>query len=429
MRARLYARVSTEEQSKKGLSIPVQLDTLKNYCTEHDIEIIDTYVDNGISASTIKKRKAFCRMLEELQKDDLVLVTRLDRFSRNVYDANYLLKQFAPLNVQLKTILEDDIDTTTADGKFMFDLKVSLAERERKKTSERIKDVMANKRAKGEWCSGSVPLGYTLKNKHLVPNEKVHVVRELFEWYLDNNSLQKTTKLYNMKYGMKYSPNALKKILTNTIYIGSYPTVEPIIDKSLFDSVQPLLEQANSIGKTGKNHTYIFQGLIYCRCGRKMGARTDYVKLKDGTIASRPCYKCQGKMLYDNCKHFYIAENKLEKLVLEDVLKQENEPFELEEEKKESNLSEIQKALDKEKRLKELYIEGLLDRNSFDTEITKLKPIISQPVEKKETIIRNFKNISEYYQGLDKKQKRVFMHTLIEKIQLDDNRKLVVVYR
>ena len=154
MRARLYARVSTEEQSKKGLSIPVQLDVLKRYCTEHDIDIIDTYVDNGISASTIKKRKAFCRMLEELQKDDLVLVTRLDRFSRNVYDANYLLKQFAPLNVQLKTILEDDIDTTTADGKFMFDLKVSLAERERKKTSERIKDVMANKRAKGEWCSG-----------------------------------------------------------------------------------------------------------------------------------------------------------------------------------------------------------------------------------------------------------------------------------
>ncbi len=429
MRARLYARVSTEEQSKKGLSIPVQLDTLQKYCIENNIEIADTYIDNGISASTIKKRKSFCRMLEELEQDDLVLVTRLDRFSRNVYDANYLLKQFAPLNVQLKTVLEDDIDTTTADGKFIFDLKVSLAERERKKTSERIKDVMASKRAKGEWCSGSVPLGYSLVNKHLVPNEKRVIVKELFELYLDNNSLQKTTKIYNMKYGRKYTPNALKKILTNTIYIGSYPTVEPIIDKSLFDSVQPLLEQARSVGKTGTNHTYIFQGLVYCRCGRKMGARTDKVKLSDGTIAYRPCYKCRGGQLYDNEKHFYIAEKKLEKLVLDDILRQENEPFELSEEKKESNLSEIQKALDKEKRLKELYIEGLIDRDSFDTEIAKLKPIISQPVEKKETIIRNFENISEYYQGLDKKQKRVFMHTLIEKIQLDDNRKIVVVYK
>lgn len=429
MRARLYARVSTEEQSKKGLSIPVQIATLERYCLENNIEIAETYIDNGISASTIKKRKAFCKMLEELQKDDLVLVTRLDRFSRNVYDANYLLKQFTPLNVQLKTVLEDDIDTTTADGKFIFDLKVSLAERERKKTSERIKDVMASKRAKGEWCSGSVPLGYTLKDKHLVPNEKVSIVKELFELYLDNNSLQKTTKIYNMKYGMKYTPNALKKILTNDIYIGSYPTVEPIIDKDLFDSVQPLLKQAKSLGKSSSNHIYIFQGLVYCRCGRKMGARTDKVKVKDGTIALRPCYKCYGKMLFDDMKHFYISEKKLEKIVIDDIMKQANEPFELQEEKKESNLSEIQKALDKEKRLKELYIDGLIDRDEFNSEMDKLKPIINKPVEKKDTIIRNFKNISDYYSGLTNKQKRVFMHALIEKIQFDDDRKIVVVYK
>ncbi len=368
-------------------------------------------------------------MLEELQKDDLVLVTRLDRFSRNVYDANFLLKQFAPLNVHLKTILEDDIDTTTADGKFIFDLKVSLAERERKKTSERIKDIMASKRAKGEWCSGSVPLGYELKDKHLVPNENAPIVKELFELYLNNNSLQKTTKIYNMKYGMKYTPNALKKILTNDIYIGSYPTVEPILDKDLFDSIQPLLKQAKSLGKSKANHIYIFQGLVYCKCGRKMGARTDKVKRKDGTIALRPCYKCKGKLLYDDSTHYYISEKKLEKIVLDDILSKTNEPFELQEEKKTSNLSEIQKALDKEKRLKELYIDGLIDRSSFNSEIEKLKPIISAPVEKKDTIIRSFDNILDYYSKLDKKQKRVFMHTLIEKIEFHDNRKIVVVYR
>lgn len=131
-KARLYVRVSSDEQAKNGLSIPVQIEKLKAYCSENNYEIADIYIDNGVSAGTIKKRHEFVRMLDELQKNDTILITRLDRMSRNVYDANFLLQKFEPLNVHFKAILEDDIDTTTADGKFIFDLKVSLAERDRK---------------------------------------------------------------------------------------------------------------------------------------------------------------------------------------------------------------------------------------------------------------------------------------------------------
>lgn len=66
--ARLYARVSTEEQAKKGLSIPVQIEKLKQYCAENDYEIADIYIDNGISASTIVKRHEFVRLLNDLKK-------------------------------------------------------------------------------------------------------------------------------------------------------------------------------------------------------------------------------------------------------------------------------------------------------------------------------------------------------------------------
>ena len=64
----------------------------------------------------------------------------LDRFSRNVLDANIILKNLNDKGVSIKAINEDDIDTSTADGKFIFDLKLSLAERERNKTSERINE-------------------------------------------------------------------------------------------------------------------------------------------------------------------------------------------------------------------------------------------------------------------------------------------------
>ena len=116
--ARLYARVSTDEQRKKEQSVPDQLEALKEYCQEHNYTIKGIYHDDGISAATIDKRKDFCRMLDDLQQNEVILFTKLDRFSRDLLDGNLLLKRFAPLNVSFKAILEPDIDVTTADGKF-----------------------------------------------------------------------------------------------------------------------------------------------------------------------------------------------------------------------------------------------------------------------------------------------------------------------
>ena len=117
-KVRLYARVSTEEQARKKNSIPAQLNKLYAYCKENDYEVVNEYIDEGISASTIKKRKALLRMLNDLQRNDIILFTNLDRFSRNVLDANKMIEMFEPLNVSFKAIGEEDIDITTADGRF-----------------------------------------------------------------------------------------------------------------------------------------------------------------------------------------------------------------------------------------------------------------------------------------------------------------------
>jgi len=96
------------------------------------------------------KRPDLQRMLKQMSEYDMVLFTKLDRLSRNVLDANNINKIFLDHNVYMKAIDEDDIDTSTADGTFMFNLKVSLAQREIEKTGERIKAVFEYKRIKKE---------------------------------------------------------------------------------------------------------------------------------------------------------------------------------------------------------------------------------------------------------------------------------------
>ena len=151
-RVACYCRVSTEEQVKFGFSIQAQKDALMKYCKENGYKY-DFYIDEGISASSMKKRNALKEMLSKCSVYDMILFTKLDRLSRNVLDANNINKTLKDNNCTMKAIDEDDIDTSTADGTFIFNLKVSLAQREIGKTSERINFVFKSKREKGEVTS------------------------------------------------------------------------------------------------------------------------------------------------------------------------------------------------------------------------------------------------------------------------------------
>ena len=166
-----YCRVSTDEQARFGFSIQAQKDALEKYCKENGYKY-EFYVDEGISASSMKKRKALNEMLSKCNVFDMVLFTKLDRLSRNVLDANNINKLLIDHKCTMKAIDEDDIDTSTADGTFIFNLKVSLAQREIGKTSERIKFVFQNKREKGEVTSGTKKYGYDIVDKKFVINKK-----------------------------------------------------------------------------------------------------------------------------------------------------------------------------------------------------------------------------------------------------------------
>ena len=75
-RIAIYARVSTTEQSEEGYSISAQQETIREYCEQHGYEVVDTYVDAGISGKSIKKRLELQRLLADVDTDkfDRVMV-------------------------------------------------------------------------------------------------------------------------------------------------------------------------------------------------------------------------------------------------------------------------------------------------------------------------------------------------------------------
>jgi DNA invertase Pin-like site-specific DNA recombinase len=130
-----YARVSTEDQK-----LDMQIDALKKYGCEK----IFTEKVTG----TRKERPELNEMLKILRKGDTVVVYKLDRISRSTRHLIELAEHFENEGVHFVS-LQDNIDTTTAIGRFFFRVMASIAELERDIISERTKTGLASARARG----------------------------------------------------------------------------------------------------------------------------------------------------------------------------------------------------------------------------------------------------------------------------------------
>lgn len=317
-----YARVSTEEQKKYGYSIEAQVDKIKKYCELKEYQLVDMYIDEGFTASNMK-RPRLLDLLNNLDKIDAIVFTRLDRFSRNVLEANKMLATLQKNNVSMIAIEEEDINTTDADGLFMFQLKVSLAEREIKKTSERIRSVFEYKIKEGQVISGVTALGYKVATvdgiKRMIKNEEeAPIVMDIFNYFLKYQSIRIVTERINEKYNIRKSYQVYNHLLKNEIYIGRYRNnynfCEPYIDIDTFNKIQEIIKK--NIRTGDKKFTYIFSGLIRC---------PECKKLLTGT---RNLYKGRYYYYY-RCNRHYISrwcpqnksfsENLIEKYLLENV--------------------------------------------------------------------------------------------------------------
>lgn len=128
----LYARVSTKNQD-----INPQIEKLQEWADYEDVSY-RIYQDDGISAIA-DERPGFDRMMSSIQNYDAVAITKLDRLGRSVNDLSTWAHELNEMNVDL-IVTEQSIDTSTKEGKFLFDVLSAVAELERKLTRERMRE-------------------------------------------------------------------------------------------------------------------------------------------------------------------------------------------------------------------------------------------------------------------------------------------------
>ena len=136
----LYLRVSTEDQAREGFSLPEQRERLEAFCKFKGYVIKDYYEDAGISAKTGNFRPEFERLKEDIKskKINTIVALKLDRITRSIYDWEELIT-FLDENDAYLDCANDEINTTTANGKMISRLLMSVSQNEIERTSERTK--------------------------------------------------------------------------------------------------------------------------------------------------------------------------------------------------------------------------------------------------------------------------------------------------
>lgn len=442
-----YCRVSTEEQKKFGFSIQAQKDALEKYCKESGYKY-EFYIDEGISASSMKKRKALNEMLDKSKAFDMVLFTKLDRLSRNVLDANHINKLLNSNNCTMKAIDEDDLDTSTADGTFIFNLKVSLAQREIEKTSERINFVFQNKREKGEVTSGTKKYGYDILDRHYVINEfEAENIRNLYNEYIKNNGSMKDTYSYFITHFDYKGYDAMTNYLSDTSYIGKYKLYRKdvyldnytpaIIDKATWDKVQSLKKKKTV--KRGNSVEGVFAGLLFCSdCGIRMSKKVDS-RVKNTVIRYGCGNNQRHKVGIDEKKcrnNKTIRQEEVEKYLLNNLETEINnykiKNIYTKKEARKNHSSDIKIIEKKIEKLKDLYLDDLISKESYakdykklNEKLNELKHSIEVPVVQKDfSILDNVlnSNYREIYAKLSDRNKKKFWLSFVDKIFIKDGK-------
>ena len=285
----LYMRVSTEDQAREGFSLPEQKERLETFCKFKGYEIVDYYQDAGISAKTGNYRPEFERLKEDIKskKINTIISLKLDRITRSIYDWENLIT-FLDENEAYLDCANDEVNTTTANGKMVARLLMSVSQNEIERTSERTKIGLAGAIKQGH-IPHVAPLGYKHENKTLVIDYSTKdVVVKIYELYYEGYSYKKISNIFNEEKVLgkdNWRDSTIQTILENEIYKGDFvhgkrtknPTyyenvVEPIVSKEMWEDCQ--VQKRKNSRSYQRTLTYLYLQKLKCpKCGRILGGK------------------------------------------------------------------------------------------------------------------------------------------------------------
>jgi DNA invertase Pin-like site-specific DNA recombinase len=145
-----YARVSTDEQAREGVSIESQIKKIEAYCTVKEWDLLNVEVDKGISAKNLK-RPGVQKVLRAVKSGEIqaLVVYRLDRLSRSVADIDKLIKLLEKSDVALVS-MQESLDATTATGRLMVNLLAVVSQFQRELIAENTRDALHYLKSNGK---------------------------------------------------------------------------------------------------------------------------------------------------------------------------------------------------------------------------------------------------------------------------------------
>lgn len=386
--AGVYIRVSTEDQAREGFSLGEQEEKLLQLCNFKDLEVYKVYKDAGISAKDMEHRPQFQAMLQDMKegKINYIIAYKLDRITRSVRDLEELISVLEQYNCFLLCD-RDDVNTSTANGRFFVRMLTVLSQLEIEIVSERTKFGL-NGAIKSGHIPGQRPFGYKSADdkKMIIDNATRPYVEKIFDMYLEGKSFQQIANYFkenNIYPKKKWRDTTIQKIIDNNkIYMGDYEqykrigkqenlepivymnVVEPIISRAKWEECQRQKERNQRTYTRDRIYTF-FQRLKCPDCGRIM--------------------KCKGsggtkrKYMYYTCEHCHINfnESHVEKLLknfIYDLLEYDMAvkkfflPI-LEDKNSKIDTNSIDKeirSLEKQReKIKQAYIKGIVEMDDF----------------------------------------------------------------
>ena len=379
-----YMRVSTEDQAREGFSLPVQKERLEAFCKFKGYTIVDYYTDAGISAKTGNYRPEFERLKEDIKskKINTIIALKQDRITRSIFDWEELMR-FLEENDAYLDCVNDDINTTNANGKMVSRILMSVSQQEIERTSERTKVGLAGAIKQGH-IPHQAPLGYKHENKKLVIDHLTKdVVIRIFELYHKGMSYQKISTLFNKEQVLgktNWRDSSIVAILENEIYKGDFvhgkrtkhPTyyenvVEPIVSKEMWEECQ--VQKKKNSKSYQRTLTYLFLQKLRCpKCNRILGGKA--TQKKNGNIYYYYyCHDCKinfKESLVEEYFNDFVNELvEYDSVVNQFFLPMIKQKFD---EPQEELKKDINKQKDKLERIKRAYINGVFSLEEYNDE-------------------------------------------------------------
>ena len=293
MRVAVYARVSTEHEAQIN-ALGNQLEWYKIEGSRHsDWEIVEVYVDQGITGTQAQKRPEFLHMIEDAKKGkfDLIITREVSRFARNTVDTLSYIRELKAVGVNL-FFINDGINTATDYGELRLTIMSSLAQDESRKISERVKAGQKISREKHVLYGNGNILGYRRENGTYVPDpDQAQTVKLIYQMYstgkvglqkvaaelyrlgrLDasghvswdaskvsrvlHNATYKGCICYNKSHSDGYLTQKRVKNLDESSYVYVKGNFEPLVSEETWDRCQQILtsKSARVIDENGKKH-------------------------------------------------------------------------------------------------------------------------------------------------------------------------------